>query len=249
MIFDIDHIGWTSHNFEKDSELLLSLGYTNQFSELNKPNLSIKKTMLRNYSQTQDLSLYYKNGSLGIELLRHSDEPSMQMGFIKPVFELGPGKEAIEFSESDYLQVSWSGHSIEVLSTLALPKPDLNLKKLMVTTNDTIKAAQFWKQFGFKEVHTEEGFSILNFKSILKNEEYQLCLKLGEKSPNTFLDDQGFSNIAFVSNSVQKECRKIEKKGYEITEIEQIEVNNKLLDICFVKGNGGELVEIISAVK
>ena len=105
------------------------------------------------------------------------------------------------------------------------------------------KSSNFWKTLSFIETSNE---SELLYKPIL----YCSDLKLSVKSNNTDvswgkLDQAGFNAPAFVSNNLQKEVERFKNAKIEHTEIEEIVVAGKTLEVCFVIGPCKEVVEII----
>ncbi|MGE5473220.1 MAG: VOC family protein [Ignavibacteriales bacterium] len=121
------------------------------------------------------------------------------------------------------------------------------VKELILKTKDLKKSAEFWNCFGFRTNFQDSNEIKMEFKSMFDKEIYSLKILLdSNKEQQHFLDDAGFNCVAFVSNSALKEKEKLIGKGYSITNIEDIEVNEKMLKVFFVIGPCGELVEIIS---
>jgi hypothetical protein len=64
-----------------------------------------------------------------------------------------------------------------------------------------------------------------------------------------FLDISGFSSIGLFVDSVQKYLTKLSKAGFTVSGISPIEVHGKQMNIAFVEGRNGELIELISMMK
>lgn len=59
------------------------------------------------------------------------------------------------------------------------------------------------------------------------------------------LDDLGVSCISFLSSSVSKDKELLLKEGLTVIDVGCLEINGKLLNVIFVLGPTGELVEVI----
>lgn len=217
MIFNIDHIGLSSTNFKQHDALLTSLGYEKVFEEHDLENMPIKKPYLQEFTPTHNLALYRKEGTYGIELLQHGTLKGEQ-GFIFPYNK----NEEKELSEASVLDT------------------------FVVQTNDITASAKFWSAFGFKQNGKENEMLRMTFNTMMSGETYHLILRHQPGDYQYYLDTPSFNSIAFVSSSADKEKRKLEKKNYPTSSIGQITVNDRPLDVFFVTGPAGELVEIIS---
>lgn len=102
MFVKIDHIAYCGDLDLFESELL-SLGYECKFREHNIYNSDIKKKYLQEYTTKHDLSIYAKEGFLGLELLKHNSISDANDSYIGNV-DLGPEQE-IELLCSDTEQM------------------------------------------------------------------------------------------------------------------------------------------------
>jgi hypothetical protein len=118
--------------------------------------------------------------------------------------------------------------------------------KVVIETGNFKKSLEFWQSLSFKLIEQDNDIAVLKFQSLLKPSVFYIYLQ-GTKTSNNihFLDDKGFNCIAFISNSARNEKSIFESQGIMTTEVEEICVNDKLLEIFLVKGPSGELVEII----
>lgn len=245
MIIQIDHIALATNNFKKSTEILSGLGYKNKFYEENKKNSSIKKDLVKYFSDTHNLSLFLKENNIGIELLDHF-KSSGKNGYITPLFENIPDK---------FIERKETGNFLESAMVRELNTPvyirknteisGFNFDKFVIKTNKIKDSVDFWECFGFKEAGSIDGFVVLEFIRPLQNNVYKIYLKQENCGRNYFLDDDGFNCVAFISSSAEKESVFLKGEGLRVTKIEEVEMNNKILKIFFVKGPGGELVEII----
>jgi hypothetical protein len=246
MIFKIDHIALSSSDFAPMDKVLSQLGYMNQFRDMNKPNPSIKKGLMRQFPETHDLSYYSKDGSIAIELLDHR-KSFKNSSFIVPIIENIPdGLAKHTGEEGSFRKMFVDAFNAPVLSTGNSAAAGANLNKLMVKTANSAESVRFWECLGFKHAGKTEGFSLLEFRSPLSKSSCTLYLKTEETGGKYFLDDDGFNCIALMSNSSEKEKDNLSGMNFRTTEIEQFNINNRLLNIFFAIGPCGELVEIVS---
>ena len=64
-----------------------------------------------------------------------------------------------------------------------------------------------------------------------------------------FLDVKGFSSIGLFVDNVEKHLVQCADVGFQISDISQIKVQERWMNIAFVEGKNGELVELISIMK
>nr|WP_321496421.1 VOC family protein [uncultured Methanolobus sp.] len=255
MIIKIDHIALSSLSFKDDIKLLKSLGYNLVILEENIENLSQKESLLSIFHKRHNLALLTSNLNYDIELLDHGQLTSNR-GYIIPFFENIPpnvirdtGHERV-INGTEYKEEIIRSMNILFYTQNLARQNDFKFNKLIVESTDINKSIEFWKCLGFKVLTSGEQ-NCLEFKSIFDNESYYIIVN---KSNNKevqrhFLDDIGFNCMAFVTNSAQHEKEKLNEKGIKTTEIEQLRVNEKLLNIFFALGPSGEIVEIIELIR
>lgn len=230
MILQIDHIAISSDDFERDLEFMESVGYNLEFVERNIENLKMKKALMNNFSETQSLALFRKENSLGIEILHHGTL-THNKSYIQPIFE-GILPE---------IEKKYNAEKIGYISR----ESDSNFKfdKLAIKTCSLKQSKDFWEYFGFKQIQNKP--IILEFNSILSGSSCQVYLKKTNSCSSHFLDDRGFSVIAFITNSIKREWDTLKSKEIKVTDIECLTLNNKNLEIFFALGPSGELVEVV----
>jgi len=231
VILQIDHIAFSSMNFKEHIRILQSLGYSLKFSSSGKKNMEIKRPLLREFMELHDLALLSHESSLSIELLNHGHINDAE-GFIFPLFDNVP---------SGFLS------SFGVDAGVYSDKGSFRFNKFVVKTSNVRKSADFWKNFGFREIECDSEGAILEFRSPLSKISCTVFLKHDRSVVNdfNFLDDKGFNCIAFISNSAKKEREVLVKSGIKTTEIEQFISDKLSLSVFFAIGPSGELVEII----
>ena len=121
-------------------------------------------------------------------------------------------------------------------------EPGLALEnnKIVIKTADRKETGFFFEKMGF----VPQG-NVMVLKTVLNKQKVVLQIEETENEYNQKLDNYGFSSLAFWSNNVEKERKKLKELGYGVTLIEELVVNQKKLYICFVVGKQGEIVELI----
>lgn len=250
MIIKIDHIAVSSRDFNRHINILKSLGYKPQFVEKGIENLKIKRGLMQDFSEYHDLALLESKGNIPIELLDHRHVGSNN-SYIIPVFENIPESlieksGVIRLGEIALENARIKGFDASIYFNRSISNQGFRFNKLIVKAANIKKSIIFWGRFGFKVVEEGGDFAKLELKSLLDQSTYQVFLQESDyKDDKPCLDDRGFNCIAFVSNSAKNEKDFLNKKGIETTEIEEINLNHKRLDIFFAIGPSGELVEII----
>jgi len=207
MIINIDHIGLSSNNLSKDGTHLTALGYEKVFEEMDLENMEIKRPYLQEFTPTHSLALYRKNDAFDIELLQHG-ELGDETGFIFPFNQ----KNNNELNEN----------------------ADLNT--FIIHISEVEKSVVFFQALGFNFNGVVDGLARFTFTTLIEKTAYHVLLKETQTIAKYYMDTPGFNSIALVSTNVEKEQRKLQKKGYTTGEIGQITVNNRLLKVFFVTG-------------
>lgn len=112
--------------------------------------------------------------------------------------------------------------------------------RIVVETAKAQETEAFFREFGFKR---QGEFMIL--KPILDKQEIVLEIRETMQEYYSRLDNHGFTSLAFWSNNLHSEKRKLETAGYEVTPVEELMVNHRKLKLCFVVGKQQEIVELI----
>ena len=220
MIIKIDHIAFSSRDIDEDARILEEKGYKVIFKEKATPNIKIKKNLLRGFNKFHDICLLESKSSTPIEIINHHNI-NEQQGYILPII-----KNINKKDETSYFNTA------------------------IIKTTSFNRSIEFWKLLGFKEIKKENGISVLEFRSIINKTNFTIEIKDNRNyNKKPLLDDKGFTCIAFVSNSAQKERELLISKGVKTTEIEESIINGKLLNIFFAIGPSGELVEVLSPKK
>lgn len=73
MIIGIDHITYSSMDFDKDVQLFINKGYELEFKDYNINNALVKKNFLQNYKDTQSIALLKKKDSVKLEVIQDTN--------------------------------------------------------------------------------------------------------------------------------------------------------------------------------
>jgi len=255
MIIKIDHIAISTPYIENAIQYFHKLGYATEFLLPQVKNSEIKKPFLSHFSETHNVSLLLKNKCFSIELLDHGQLSETQ-SFMIPVFESFPyplnKNEQIVLTSSTQLFRSY----IDELDIWAYVKYNLDecfIFNTIVFKTPSIEASfQFWTHFGFKPQELTETYAKLEFKTPFNRYPFYIILtkdKTNCTSKKMYLNSNGFSYMAFITNSDESEKKRLIGNALNVTQTDTIDVNNKRLNIFFVKGPCNEFVEIISLVK
>jgi hypothetical protein len=233
MIIQIDHLALTSNNFERDSAFLARLGYHMEFTEIEISNPTNKKPLLSKYHPTHDLRLLKKDGSYPIELLNHTSS-TRYSGYLTPVASNLPPEAAAE-PQAAFFQIEHSqstGTAVNKVLTQS-SKPEASLA--------------FWQQLGFQK---KQGADSLLFSSPFQKGALHLEVQSSNAAEQPFrLDDTGFQCLALVSTDADKERKRLQQQGIQVTEPEALVVHKRKLLLFFAQGPAGELVEILSPAR
>ncbi len=248
MILKIDHIGYASKDINKELELFTLLKYKIYFSNKDLPNPYNKRNLMHNYKKYHDVFYLISDISIPVEIIDYHTT-SNKRSYITPVFEnindnyFDKGK-IVKIGKEFFIQSNVI--SLDVDALILYNNNRFIFNKVIVRTPDICKSIEFWKLFGFKTLIEGDEFCVLEFEPILKSHKLLIYLHLcKELNCCYFLDDKGFNCIAFISTSIKNEKNILTNKGIEATEITNIVVNSKSLNIFFVTGPSGEKVEII----
>lgn len=251
MILEIDHLAISPERIKRYCKILEKLGYTVDVITPTIRNLRIKKKLMKNYSNSQDLTLLRSNGNIGIEFVNHkSVNPSIP--YIFPIFENVPSPLTEPISEKKFGSVILKSRlrsfypSIFVFNDDKI-KPKFRFNKIIIKTPNIRNSISFWKLFGFKVLHKNIKYTDMEFKSLLRKNDFHLYLEQDHTiNPSHYLDDNCFNCIAFISNSVKNEKELLGNNGIKTTQIEGLEINGKFFNIFFATSQQGEIVELIS---
>lgn len=251
MIVKIDHIAFATDDIDRDIALLSDHGYSVRFVEKGLHDLDNKRTYMERFDGQLDMALLCHPHNVDIEVLDHghvAEAPS----YVLPILEPG------EFQDL--------GDTIATEGTRFTRVYDANLRaelficgnasagsigSTLVAETDNLKtSAAFWERFGFRRTNNGDDVIRLEYPALLSGGICQMLLRRTDRCKSRFLlDGRGFNCIAFFSSNVRKDHFGFEEKGLGPTAINPLRIDGKDLDIFWVRGPYGELVEVIGLAK
>ena len=209
MILDIDHIALNTSHFSTLTNIFCKLDYVVEFDEKRIKNPKIKENLMQHFSEHHDLCLLKSKDNLNIELINY-EIINKKNGFLTPIFD---GINRNSLKKDQILEIKNSNIPLIVEDT----NNNFLFNKIIIETNNLEESKNFWKSLGFFQKKELEDH--LCFNSILSEKKYKLILKEIEDNSKNNLDDDGWSCIALLSNSIEKEYDFL-KNRYVTTEIE-----------------------------
>ena len=235
MIIKIDHLSFSSSNFYDDVNDLKKIGYN--ISHLNESliNLENKKIFLRNYHETQKFCLLVIDDQISVEVLEYHEKYNSDQYMI-------PHIKISEKLELNFLNDS----NFEVHPVKQDNEPGLNPFRIDIHTNNLEKSQKFWGVLGFKIKKKISSDILLGFNSPFSKQDFEIKLILNKKKKSEhFLDEIGLNCIAFISTSIKNDKKILELEDTITSDIMQLKIGEKELEIFFCKNITGEIVEII----
>lgn len=245
MIIKIDHIALFSNFLEKSIELLKSCGYQVKFVEKDILNPKIKQALMTDFPQRYNICYMEHAKNLDIEIVT-ADLSSGQHSFLRPRIANLPMQSLLNTDNG--LEISLDELIESDVHT------DNNISNLNVITchvKNIQESISFWKLLGFVNDTSDNSGEKIVFTSILPDQKnIQIAFReVANDGLNYYLNDLGFNCLAFITTSIERDCKKIVKNGFKSTDIEEIFINGRQIRVCFVIGKNGELAELIELSK
>lgn len=249
MIIKLDHVAFATDDFDRDLRRLKALGYQVQFEERDLHDLENKRQNMRRFDGKLSMALLTRPGSIPIEVLDHghiTDDPP----YLIPGFEtrLLQGQEIGD--RRVFKETSFSRQQTQLGDVFVGEEADaesFDCSKVFSDAPDPGEAVDFWLSLGFKAISADSKLVHLEFRSFLSGRLDMYIRRSDQAQPEAYwLDAHGFNCLAFVSSDLQKGWNQFEELGWRPTEPNTFRVNGKELLIYWIKGPGGEIVEIIT---
>lgn len=103
------------------------------------------------------------------------------------------------------------------------------------------ESSEFYAAIGFKL----SGYNLFSLRTLMDENDLSLELVERQQAEKYYLDNQGFSALALITNSVSREKMKLEAKKVTTTDINRLIVNRRELQIFFAYSEYGDVVEYI----
>lgn len=120
-------------------------------------------------------------------------------------------------------------------------KYDIKDNSIIVTTSSVKSSALFYEAIGFK--HNSDN--CYNIHPMLDDRDINIQFKENKMGSTNYLDSAGFCCMAFITNKANKEKKRLEKLNISTTDIMELTVNGKLLNVFFAYNEYGDMVEFI----
>ncbi len=151
------------------------------------------------------------------------------------IFMYDGGEESIPVEVTQYPQV------IQAISDITV-----NGRTILWPVVDREAAVELFTALGGKG---QEDLSEVVFKPFLDKEPFTIRFVVSENISKSVLDMNGYTSIGLFVDNVFREIKKLADKNYMVTEMNSLTVAGKKMDIGFVRGKNGEIVELISLSK
>lgn len=266
MILGIDHIALSCRDIFAGEKALRQLGYAAQFFETYIPNPIEKTALLKNYQPRH--SLAYCKGAAGIhiELTQHSAPLETAETFYEILFQ-GAGKLFSKHPAPDDLReiwrlaskkeifpVLWEAMNVPLWQTPA--SDPAGVCAIAFPVSRLKDSADFWVQgLGARTVGSGKTalgteWQSLKISSPIPSWTADILLHRHEGMRKPMLDDNGFPCLAFLSNHLETDLRRLAQHGArEVTPVFALQTNRKSLNIALCRGPGDELIELIEFKK
>lgn len=111
--------------------------------------------------------------------------------------------------------------------------------------NDINASQLFFENFGFKTTSADDQEITMEINPLFDRFIFKIKLVPAQNNNTWFLDQTGYSSIAFFVDDIQKTMGKMKSNGYETASPFELKVNGKMFNIGFMRGKNGEIIEII----
>lgn len=221
MLVQIDHLALTGTAMDAQTHLLESMGYEQVFSSDRVPNPEIKRPFMHAWCDHHTLALYRRDGSIPIEIIEYEHTSG---GHSRYALKQVPKGSLTHPDETD-----------------TVPEPVDALDTVVLETTSPSATREFFRTLGLER----SGPRTLKFESPLTDPVF-VELREDSSAEETSLDAPGYPCLAFATTDIEAELSRLSDAGYDVTAVEPIALPERTLEIGFVVGPTGELVELVS---
>ena len=268
MIIGIDHISLSCNDIYSAQPEIRNLGYKLKFQEINVYNNPAKIPFLQDFEDRHSLAFFQHETNIPIELIQHKKPleniSSPYHVLLNPMFENSQkhGKVEIQldkvFNTSLYnMKVNsyvWKKQNALFWHDDSNTNLNLGGAFICIPAINILRSEEFWTNiFGFKlvsrsPIKTTPQWTYLSHKSLISNSPSIDLFIVDTKTPvkPSFLDDPGFTSLAFISTSIEKDFKKL--MAYHPIEYSKefnLNINSKELKIRIVRNHDQSLIELI----
>lgn len=216
---------------------LVGCGYAVQFTHKDLSNPQSKKGLVRTWTEAHNMRFFAAPGLPSIEILHHHDAVVSGDSNYWPHVHV-PAAGGRECNTLARFGVSLVGENRATSGNLLVIMACENIKSQLV----------FWeKAMGFTVHYCERDSAELRFRSLSPTWCIDLRLEKSEgRVEPTYLDDTGCTCLSFLTRDIGetlKSCR--EFGASRIGGIFPMETGGKSVDLAFVRGPQGEIIELL----
>lgn len=125
--------------------------------------------------------------------------------------------------------------------------------KITLRSDDRERTVEFWKkELGFESLSSNSSeCTLLKTRPMFSKTETQLLVTAStQKKEKYFLDDRGWTGVAFLVTNVERCHKNLEKLGIsEITPPYFLSVGGRKFKNIFFRGTAGELIELSEIIE
>lgn len=253
MIFKVGHVTLTS-NLKLNSliKLFENSQYFKLFSVVDKKN-STPMSLYREFEYAYDLALLSSKDSYSIEIQSYSKPTELSTSII-PIMpsitsEDIENKTEISIGKQKYLFGILRPLNANICSPKGSNSSNLKFTDIIVPSSNLKNSINFWSLLGFRLFDSDQNFAYLKFKALppFVQNELGLIINLTPKTNiNWNYDQVGFTSISFVSSNIEEDFLYLEKNGLNPTKTQTETLDGKKIELFFISGPDGEIVEIYS---
>lgn len=250
MILGIDHLSLSTNYWDRSINFFKNSGYSEQITEINLDNLRIKSSYLHDYSYKHNLTLLQKEKYINVELIQYETPLKGSSDVLIPIFCNIPQSKEIK---RILLNSNWPSYpplssneldwNFILIIDSSIDNNIIGIVGIQITVLSIKKSILFWSKLGFVLNVENKNNAVLECSFPL-NKIY-LVLKRVYSLHVPYLDEIGFSSIAFICSNIVKERNKMESIMVSISEIDTLFVSGRELSIFFCRGEDGILFEFI----
>jgi len=249
VIFGLDHVTLGGSITRERETFLQGLGYQPVLRAERLGNLSIKQPWLSAYSDTHALELFRVPQGAGVEIVDHYATHG-RADRLMPVFHGdAPLYETDHVADEVAGGEVWWSPTIEAGYVLRSGSP-APIRDFVWRSAEPDASAAFWRLFGFApdpaNAPNDRRFRFRGVDGVACS----LTLVADSRAtalPVTRLDAAGFTCFAFVTTSVDRDLKDLRAAGMKTSAVASITPGDRPLQVAFVEGPDGEVVELIGS--
>ena len=246
MIFGIDHAALSGPRTPARQAFLAERGYRQVLAADDLDNPEMKMPWLGEYRARLALALFRAPESVGVEIVDHFHTHGVADRLLPVLY----GDAPLSPSDTPLVQTplgpAWWSHALGAGYVLA-PGPQQPIRTFVWRCSRPEASARFWCKFGFAVDRVDSiDMCALHFRG-MDRVDCSIMLLPAENTQPSRLDANGFTSLAFVTTSIERDLADLESQGVRVSPIASITPGDRPLKVGFAEGPDGELVELIGS--